>query len=202
MAADPLDALLENARNAAGLPAPVGGTAYRPEYESKEWPSGAKMGVRRCSYTHDAMVDLIVANPIISQNELAAHFGYTPSWVSQVIASDAFQARLAERTQELVDPAIRATVEEKFKGIVTRSLAILAEKLDRPTHQIPDNLVLRSLELGSRALGYGARDTQPASQVNMHLHLESLGENLTQLLHRKKAALPDIEGELDSGDPP
>lgn len=158
------------------------------------WPSGAARGVQKVSYTHDGMIDLIIADPAISQGMLAAHFGYSPSWVCQVIASDAFQMRLAERTAELVDPTIRATVEDRFKALILRSLDILREKLDRPAAQIPDNLAIRSLELGSRALGYGARDTPAAAPaVNMYVHLETLGEGLTQLLRRKKGEIFDQE---------
>ena len=105
-------------------------------------PSGV---IAKMRYSHDAMVDLIVQNPWISQNELAATFGYTPGWVSQVIASDAFQARLAERKEEVVDPLIRATIEEQFKGLVARSLEILRQKLDRPAAAVPDKLALRSV---------------------------------------------------------
>lgn len=163
------------------------------------WPSGAARGVQKVHYTHDAMVDLIIAEPTISQNSLAAHFGYTAGWVSQVIASDAFQSRLAERTSELVDPTIRATVEERFKALVLRSLDILREKLDKPSASIPDQLVVRSLELSSRAMGYGARENPPAAPaVNMHVHLESLGEGLTQLLRRKKSEVFDQENSDDA----
>mgnify|MGYP003429802526 CR=1 FL=1 len=164
------------------------------------WESGANRGITKVSYSHDAMIDFIIADPTITQNALATKFGYTAGWVSQIIASDAFQARLAERTGELVDPTIRATVEEKFRGIVIRSLEILKEKLDRPTAQIPDNLALRSIELSSRALGYGARDSQPAvPPVSMHIHLEDLGNNLTKLLQRKKAEhfLPALDGDME-----
>ena len=189
-----LEALLDECHDKVVVPlrkppAPADGP---PE----KWPSGANRGVAKVRYTHDAMIDMIIADPCVTQNELAARFGYTAGWVSQIIASDAFQARLAERNGELVDPTIRATVEERFKGIVMRSLEILREKLDRPTHQIPDNLALRSIELSSRALGYGARDSQPAaSQVSVEVHLENLGDNLTRLLQRKKSLLPPIEGE-------
>lgn len=164
----------------------------------EQWPSGANKGVMKVSYTHDAMINLIIADPTISQNQLAAQFGYTAGWVSQIIASDAFQAQLAERTKDLVDPTIRATVEERFKALVLRSLDILREKLDKPASSIPDQLVVRSLELGSRAMGYGARETPPAAPaVNMHVHLESLGEGLTQLLRRKKGEVFDMENGDD-----
>ena len=69
---------------------------------------------------------------------------------------------------------------------VLRSLEILQEKLDRPAAQIPDNLALRSLELSSRALGYGTRLEQAAVQVSVENHLEILGDNLVKLLQRKR----------------
>lgn len=164
------------------------------EAEPDKWPSGAARGVVKVRYSHAAMIDAIIANPIISQNQLAAMFDYTPGWVSQILSSDSFQAALLERTAEVVDPTLRATVQERFKALVTRSMAILMEKLDRPTSSIPDQLAIRSLELGTRALGYGARDVSPpVTPVSMHLHLENLGEGLTTLLRRKKAETYDME---------
>ncbi len=143
--------------------------------------------IKRIRYSHDAMVDLIIANPCISQNHLAAHFGYTASWVSQIIASDTFQARLAERRDEIVDPTIRASVEENLKGMLVRSMAILREKLDRPSHMIPDNLALRTAEMSSKALGYGARpELVPGAQAQSGDQLERLGDRLVDLLERKR----------------
>lgn len=151
-------------------------------------------GIAKVRYTHEAMVDLIIAEPWISQNDLAARFGYTASWICQIISSDAFQARLAERSRDLIDPTLRATVEERFKGLVLRSLEILSDKLNKPSHQVPDQLALRTFELASRAAGYGSRDqTPPTPPLEMHVHLESLGSGLVDLLKRKRVEA--IEGE-------
>lgn len=160
-------------------------------------PSEPKPAIKKVRYTHDAMIDLIIANPAVSQNELALSFGYSPSWVSQIIATDAFQNRLAERTKELVDPNIRLSVEERFKGLVLRSLEILAEKLSKPSHQIPDQLALRTLEVSSRAIGYGARDNNTVVQNHVEVHLDKLGENLVNLLRKKKAeyGVIDVDSE-------
>lgn len=147
-------------------------------------------GIAKVRYTHDAMIDFIIAQPTISQNALAAKFGYTPAWISQIISSDAFQSRLAARRDELVDPEIIASVKLNFEALVLRSQALLLEKLNRPAEAIPDNLVLRTLEAASRAAGYGAKDTSINVTVNqVENHLELLGENLTRLLQRKKAEL-------------
>ena len=160
-------------------------------------PAVPRQPIQKVRYTHDAMIDLIIANPAVSQNELARAFGYTPSWVSQVISSDAFQSRLADRTAELVDPTIRQSVEERFKGLVLRSLEILSEKLNKPTEQIPDQLALRALEIASRAAGYGGKAETSKQEVNVNLHLEQLSGNLVQLLRRRRSEVP---ATLDPGE--
>lgn len=151
-------------------------------------------GLKKVSYTHDGMIDLIITNPAIDQNAIAAHFGYTASWVSQIITSDTFQMRLAERKDELVDPTIRATLEDNFKAMIVRSMDILREKMNKPSHQIPDNLALRTLELSTRALGYGVRPEAVAPPSEGRL--EELGERLVGLLERKRAEHPPLDAEV------
>jgi len=148
-----------------------------------------KQAIQRVNYSHDGLINLILANRGISQNELAARMGYSASWISQVMSSDAFQARLLERAQEIEDPTLRATIEDGLKGMLNRSMEILKEKLKGEPAAIPDNLALRTLELSTRALGYGAREQTVAVQVNIDQHLENLGERLTGLLSRKKAEI-------------
>jgi transcriptional regulator with XRE-family HTH domain len=149
--------------------------------------------IAKLNYSHDGMIDLIIANRGISQNDIAKQFGYSASWVSQVMTSDAFQSRLAERTLEIVDPTLRATVKEHLQGILARSMELLKIKLSGEPNQVPDQLVIRSVELSSRALGYGARESGPTVQVNIGAHLEEHAANLTALLRRKKSEALDVE---------
>lgn len=139
--------------------------------------------IAKVRYSHDAMIDAIVMNPAVSQNELAAMFGYTPAWVSLVMSSDAFKERLEARRAELVDPTIRATLEERFKALVTRSLEVLQEKLSQPTTAIPDNLALRAAELGAKALAIGGNAPPPAVPVPPD-YLEKLADRLSTLNNR------------------
>lgn len=167
------------------------GLLAEAQSKAAQRPAIAKIG-----YSHEAMIDLIIAHPGISQNELARHFGYTPSWISQVISSDTFQSALAKRREQLVDPLIAAEVELQFKSLVSRSLDILHQKLNKPANEIPDNLALRALEIGSRAAGYGAKDPsqQPSSSpAEVHIHLEQLGGGLVALLQRKKREADAID---------
>lgn len=123
----------------------------------------AALAVARVSYTHDAMIDLLIANPAISQNELAKHFGYSVGWVSRIRNSDAFLARLAERKADIVDPTIAQTIEEKFKVIAAKSLDVIAEKLELAP-SFSD--ALNAATLASKALGFGARERNLAVQAN------------------------------------
>jgi transcriptional regulator with XRE-family HTH domain len=152
-----------------------------------------KQAIQKVNYSHDGMINLLLTRRGISQNELARHFGYSPSWISQVMSSDAFQSRLAERAAEIEDPVLRASIEDGLKGILARSMELLKEKLDKPDP--PDNLVLRSIELSSKALGYGAKETTVVVNHNeVNNHLEVLGGRLTDLLHRKKSEpIPHLE---------
>lgn len=118
-------------------------------------PSVHRPQIQKVRYTHDSMIDQIIGSPWISQNELAAHYGFTASWVSNIIASDAFQARLAERKNELVDPSIRATIEERFKALVLQSISVLQKKLEGPL--VSDELALGAVNVAAKALGYGAK---------------------------------------------
>jgi transcriptional regulator with XRE-family HTH domain len=156
-----------------------------------------KQAIAKVGYSHKGMIDLIIANRGISQNALAAHFGYSPSWISQVMSSDAFIAAMAERSAEIEDPTLRATVEEGMKGLVHRSMEILKAKLNAEPSAVSDQLALRTLELGSRALGMGARDAAINVQVNVGEHLEKLGGRMTGLLARKRQeALVDSQNPL------
>lgn len=191
---DVLDQILCDAKSEAGSSASEISARSPPASYSPppKHPSGPNQGIGKVRYTHDAMVDLIITNPAISQNELARHFGYTAGWVSQIIASDAFQTRLAERAGQLIDPMIQTSVKQRFDALVLRSMELLQEKLNKQAHEVPDNLVLRTLEVASRAAGYGAKVEVNKTELNVEVHLEHLGNNLTQLLRRRKneEALP------------
>ncbi len=119
--------------------------------------SSISNGIERVRYTHDAMIDLVLQEPHISQDAIGRHFGYSAAWVSRIFNSDSFQARLAERKTELIDPAITLSIEEKLKALTARSLDILLDKVNVGTKTTE---LISIAELGSKALGYGAQKAQ------------------------------------------
>lgn len=158
-------------------------------------PKPPVTSIAKVSYTHDAMIDLIIENPWISQGEIAKHFGYTQAWISRILASDAFQSKLATRRSEIIDPAIAATVEERFKCLVIQSLEVLHQKLSQPLSQISDNVALRAAELGAKALGLGGHKP-PEAVAPSKDRLVILSERLVELNRKtKEGAVYEINAE-------
>lgn len=152
----------------------------------------ATMGrLQKVRYTHQAMIDLIIEHPEYTQNQLAAHFGYTPGWISNVLASDAFQAAMAARREEIVDPELKASIEERFRALVIRSLEVLQAKLNAPA--VSDQVALRAAELGAKALGVGGHAAPKPPQTD---RLERLAERLIVLQSTVRERVINGEAEL------
>ena len=119
-------------------------------------------------YTHVDMIDYIIANPGCSGKELALRYGYSQGWISNIQASDAFKAAMAARRAAVTDPILYQTVSERFEGMTALSLTRLMEKLEAP--QVSDQVVLRAVELGAKAMGVGGH-APPPPQTQDHLAL-------------------------------
>lgn len=106
--------------------------------------------LKKIGYSHDAMIDLIMQEPTVSSSELAQLFGYSPAWVSRILASDSFQARLAQRKGALLDPIIARSLNDRLRTVAIRSMDIIEEKLAaEPSAQY----AMDALELATAGLG-------------------------------------------------
>lgn len=171
-----------------GVPAPNAGPSPNTG-PTKDQP------VAKLHYTHQAMVDQILINPAISNEELACMFGYTASWISTVVVSDIFQAKLAARREEIIDPEIRLNVRTQFKGLLERSMEILRKKLDVPADKVPDQLAIQVAKMAGQSLGFGVKETKVSVQET-HVHLTELGNNLVGLLRQRKAEAGNTAGRI------
>lgn len=111
--------------------------------------------IAKVRYTHDAIIDMIVAEPQISQNEIASRFGYSAAWVSIIVNSDAFQARLKERKEDLVDPLIRATVEDRLTAVANKAMEKLMERLSSNA-AFSNRELIDAAAMATKGLGFGA----------------------------------------------
>lgn len=136
---------------------------------------------------HEDVADMMIAHPGIKRADLAKMVGYTPEYISMITCSDAFQAILARRKAETVDPLIREELDARFKAITQRSLEIVQEKLAAPAFSVSDALVLKAMELGAKGAMLGG--FAPAVQVAAPTL--PAGDRLDRLAGRLEALIPD-----------
>jgi hypothetical protein len=125
--------------------------------------AGSKHGydLKKLRYTHDAMIDVLIERPEIKQYELAEMFGVTKEWISMLMCSDAFQARLAARKADVIDPIVAASFKQRMEVLARRSVEVLMEKMEDSAECAP-NVALGALGIAAKGFGFGG-----AAQVNV-----------------------------------
>ena len=151
-------------------------------------------GPRVLNNVHRAMVDTILARPDITTAELGDQYGFSASWTNMIINSVAFKRHLEKRRDEVINPIIIASTEERLQAVVNRSLDVIHEKLSKNPDQVSDNLALRALELGCNALGLG--QAKAATVVVEANHLDNLAKRLVALRPRNTPQGEVYEAEI------
>ena len=142
----------DSAEVPAGVPAEGAGKRGRKAGGSNHVP-----------YSHDALIDLMIANPGATRVELAKVFGRSSQWIYSVTNSDGFRARYEARREELVDPEIVASVKERFAAIASQSIDVIAKKLTATEDPV---LAIKTLEVAAKAAAFGVGTGDGKVQVN------------------------------------
>lgn len=106
--------------------------------------------IKKVSHIHECIINEMLLNPQITSKELCEQFGYSPSWMSRLMNSDSFEARLAERRRELVDPILAARLNDKLKAAVVQSVDHIQRQLNAGDNA---SLALQSLGVFAEAAG-------------------------------------------------
>lgn len=129
--------------------------------------------IQKMSYTHEAIAEFLVSNPMASQGECARFFGYSEAWLSQIIHSDAFQAfyrRLAEERGAIACH----TIADKITGLAAVALDKATEKLEMGSAS--ERFLTDTTEIALKALGYLNGSSGPSNdspQQHMHVHVDA-----------------------------
>ncbi len=164
---------------------------------------GTASGVKdmRIRYTHDAMIDMIIENPAISQADIAKNFGMSQTWISRVFGADTFQARLAERKTELIDPQLVASIELRLQGLAMQSIDAIQRKLE--LNPMDTSTALKALELSTKSLGYGARQEKVSIQNSFVVALPNQAASAAEWSRKHggdgEAVVIDITPKADRG---
>ena len=144
------------------------------------------------SYRHEAILDWLVLNPDKSQGDCARALGYTEAWLSQVINSNLFQARLGMLLQEKREHGIFTTTE-KLAGLADLAIERTLKYVEVSADPV---FVLSAAEVALKRLGYGAAKTPPPvpSTINNTLIVATqngLQEAVT-IMRQVKANTPEM----------
>jgi hypothetical protein len=87
------------------------------------------------------------------------------------------------------------TLEERFRGLTIRALTVLQEKMEAGK-ALPDMTVLKTAELGIKALGMGQKVEKPTSPEDIPQNSsEKVAERIMAAMQKRKEA--QIENAVD-----
>lgn len=151
-------------------------------------------GIKRVGVKHEAILNFLLANPLVKMGDAAEHFKVSRAWLSLIVHSDVFQRKLRERQDIHFDHSILPAMEK------VQLVADLA--LDRMLECLPYESDVGKLNLvADRALsrlGYGT-DSGGGTQVNVQVNVDR------SLLERAREKIgggvmrPALEVQSESG---
>jgi len=125
----------------------------------------AKVGPKKLRIKHDAILDFMIANPAVRQADVAEHFGVTQAWLSCIVNSDAFQAKLKERQDEVFEKNV-LPVHQRVLGLAGLAVEKMEEALEVVDPVADRKYVLDATELALKAAGLTGQKL-PSGQVAM-----------------------------------
>jgi hypothetical protein len=111
-------------------------------------------------------IEIILQYPEKSRKDQAALACISPSTFSSLIKDPEFETMRAERVAQIIDPALRETLEQSLLAVSVKAARVVDEKLDiEPT--IHD--ALSTLKVTTAALGMANRKEVPQVQTNIQI---------------------------------
>jgi hypothetical protein len=186
-----LDDLLP-AQGAKGAPRRLG----RPRALALHVPTHATP-TKEWNRKHDALVSLLLINPLMSRKELAQRTGYSEAWVTMVTRSDGFRLAYGQAR------------DQRVKSLAERSANLLYEQVEKSSEVVRRTLedekcdprfALNAQEVALRSLGFSPKTATPqptaAVQVNVNgagVTAEMLARARDRLLAYRGLPLPEPE---------
>lgn len=134
--------------------------------------------IQRISHTHEQVMNWLILNPQRSLRECADEFGYTQAWLSTLIHSDIFQAKLRER-QEEVFSRVASSIPQKLAAVTHVALEKLADKV---AESEDPEFILDAADRALHRMGYAPQSARnPAGSPASGGHLPGNTTNVFML---------------------
>lgn len=159
--------------------------------------------VATLSVLHEQVIDFVIANPGATRQTIAQHFGYSASWINQLMGNDLFRSRLFERQAQLSGLNVVQTqgrMQELAELALTRLKALMASTDADDTRKIAE-LALKAT--GAPGFQPGPRGPAPTVNVAGNATFVSVPlEELTRARQRmlgKQTELLDVTPQSTEG---
>jgi len=150
------------------------------------------------SHRHDAIMNFMLANPTAKLGDVAAEFAVTQPWLSCIIHSHAFKAKLREK-QEMMFGDLAATITEKLEAVAHATLDNLLDHALATTAGPMMNLEIADKVL--HRLGYAPK-TSPVPGAQTFNQTNNFVVNRADLARAReqingRAQPPQLENPID-----
>lgn len=159
--------------------------------------------IKTLNFSHEAIIRWMLENPHRTLGECAREFGYTQSWLSIIIHSDAFQAKYTELNGN-ADALVVADIPAKMRGIASMALEGLGDQIESAVQDktiAPRDFLLKTSEALLRSLGYGQKATvridAHAGAVTNVVDADTLQRARTRMLENRANRARVVEGESE-----
>lgn len=166
-------------------------------------PAPTRPQIAKLNFSHEAIMRWLVENPQGSLGECAEHFGYSRSWLSIIIHSDAFRAKY-QAMQKEADRLVLDDIPAKMRGTASLALEGLADQVALACEDGSvghRQFLLETSESLLKSLGYGGGgkvviNAPGAQNVNTNVVDPATLERARQkLLEQRANTAKVIEGE-------
>lgn len=137
----------------------------------------AENQIEKMRLSHHAIIDLMIANPWMTQVEVAQASGYSANWVSILINSDVFKSEVNRRRKEM-DSAITNVMASDIQTDITANLRSMAlAGITKTSNLIASSTnldqVANATEFALKSLGYGeAKKSVEPPQQNITVNID------------------------------
>jgi hypothetical protein len=134
---------------------------------SYEQHKRVRAAVARKQYEQrERAIEIVLQYPEKQRKEQAALMGVSPDVFSRILSDPSFEEMRQERVAQIIDPAMRETLERDLLAVTIKATRVVNEKLDiEPT--MHDALAV--VKTTSTALGMANRKETPTVQTNIQI---------------------------------
>lgn len=134
--------------------------AVATRMNSPTTPTGRERNHR--VYRYDAIINLLLAEPALTNKEIAAKLGKTAVWVSYIMQTDAFQLVYADRRAEH-NAILSTSIGETLQQVAKKSLGLIVKTLDENPEKVKLDQAVAIADKALERLGYGVK--LPGTQI-------------------------------------